>query len=166
MTAAHKTLPMNTQLLVKNLDNDKEIVIRVNDRGPFAKGRIIDLTKKGASELGFIGQGTTKVKITALGEAITYKHGSVSTERFKEHPDFNSGEFFVQIGSFTNQENARKLKDKVLSWGKKSVIKRFDRGDMIFYRVQVRAGQTLSAADHVEKVMNRAGFPGAFVVAR
>ncbi|MBU0479783.1 MAG: septal ring lytic transglycosylase RlpA family protein [Proteobacteria bacterium] len=166
LTAAHKTLPMNTHLLVKNLENDKELTIRVNDRGPFAKGRIIDLSKEGASRLGFIDQGTAKVQITALGESFTYQQGPVSTERFREHPDFNAGEFYVQIGSFTNEENARKLKEKVLSWGKKSVIKKFDRGDQIFYRVQVRAGQTLDAAEHVEKVMNNAGFPGAFVVAR
>ena len=65
-----------------------------------------------------------------------------------------------------DEANAKRLKDKVLSWGKKSVIRKFDRGDQIFYRVQVRAGKTLSAAAHVEKVMNNAGYPGAFVVAR
>ena len=122
----------------------------MNDRGPFVKGRILDLTKKGASELGFISQGTAKVRITALGETETYQYGSVSTERFKEQPDFTVGEFFVQVGSFTNDANAKRLKNKLLSWGRKSVIQKFDRGDKIFYRVQVRAGKTLPEAEHVE----------------
>ncbi len=66
MTAAHKTLPMNTKLRVVNLDNGKEITVRVNDRGPFVKDRIIDLTYKGAKTIGMLGSGTARVEITAL----------------------------------------------------------------------------------------------------
>ncbi|MEN8143195.1 MAG: septal ring lytic transglycosylase RlpA family protein, partial [Thermodesulfobacteriota bacterium] len=105
-TAAHKTLPMNTFLLVENLENGKEMTVRVNDRGPFVKGRIIDMSKKGATQLAFIGQGTAKVRITALAESTTYKHGEIVTERFKEYPDFQSGEFYVQIGAFGDKNNA------------------------------------------------------------
>lgn len=164
-TAAHKTLPMNTYLLVKNLENGHETTVRVNDRGPFVRGRIIDMTKTGASKLGFIGQGTAKVKITALGEAIPYKHGDVTTERFKEHPNYQTGEFYVQIGSFTDQNNARRLKERMLAQGHKSVIRKFDRGDLIFFRVQVRAGNTLAAAGEMEETLAAAGFRDAFVVA-
>ena len=165
-TAAHKTLPMNTYLLVKNLDNGQEMTVRINDRGPFVKGRIIDMTKTGATRLDFIGQGTARVRITALGEAETYRHGAVTTERFKKHPDFRVGEFYVQIGSFTDNNNARRLKARMLDWGRKAVIRKFDRGDQIFYRVQVRAGTNLAAAQRVEKVLTDSGFPGAFVVAQ
>lgn len=66
MTAAHKTLPFNTILKVKNLDNGKSILVRVNDRGPFAKDRIIDLSKKAAMELGMISTGTARVKLIAV----------------------------------------------------------------------------------------------------
>jgi len=165
-TAAHKTLPMNTYLLVKNLENNQEMTVRVNDRGPFVRGRIIDMTKTGASKLAFIDKGTARVRITALGEAETYRHGAVTTERFKEHPDFRVGEFYVQIGSFTDSNNARRLKKKMLSWGRKAVIRKFDRGDLIFFRVQVRGGTTLAAAERVEKVLNESGFPDTFVVAQ
>lgn len=67
MTAAHKTLPMNTVLKVENLDNGKSIVVRVNDRGPFVKGRIIDLSNKAANEIDMVRRGTANVKITVLG---------------------------------------------------------------------------------------------------
>jgi len=62
-TAAHKTLPFGTKVEVTNLKNNQSIVVRINDRGPFVKGRIIDLTKTAAKDLGMIGAGVTKVKI-------------------------------------------------------------------------------------------------------
>ena len=64
MTAAHKTLPFGTKLKVKNQRNGREIVVRVNDRGPFIKGRILDLTPAAAKKLGFKRAGTTKVCIS------------------------------------------------------------------------------------------------------
>ena len=63
MTAAHRTLPFGTVLLVTNLSNDKSIIVRINDRGPFAKKRIIDLSYGAARELDFIHNGVTKVRI-------------------------------------------------------------------------------------------------------
>lgn len=67
MTAAHKTLPMNTVVRVDNLENGKSIVVRINDRGPFVRGRIIDLSNKAAREIEMIGKGTANVKLTVLG---------------------------------------------------------------------------------------------------
>ncbi len=67
MTAAHKTLPMNTVLRVDNQENGKSIVVRINDRGPFVRGRIIDLSNKAARDIDMIAKGTAKVKITVLG---------------------------------------------------------------------------------------------------
>lgn len=165
LTAAHKTLPMHTWLLVKNLENDREVTVRVNDRGPFSKGRVIDLTKTAADNLGFLGRGTTRVRITALGEAETYRVGDETRQKFKAHPDFQIGEFYVQIGSFTNEDNAKRLQGKMAASGRKTVIRTFDRGDQIFFRVQVWAGQNLSAARAAEEEMEQSGFPDAFVVA-
>ena len=67
MTAAHKTLPMNTIVKVENVENGKSIIVRINDRGPFVKGRIIDLSNKAAHEIDMVRKGTSKVKITVLG---------------------------------------------------------------------------------------------------
>ena len=68
-TAAHKTLPMETILLVRNLDNGRSSVVRINDRGPFVRERIIDLSYTKARELGVVAKGTARVEIVALEEA-------------------------------------------------------------------------------------------------
>ncbi|WP_346893508.1 septal ring lytic transglycosylase RlpA family protein [uncultured Roseibium sp.] len=67
MAAAHRTLPFGTLVKVSNLRNGKEITVRINDRGPFVKGRVIDVTKAAASKLGFLPQGVAKVRITVAG---------------------------------------------------------------------------------------------------
>ncbi len=166
MTAAHKTLPMNTQLLVKNLDNGREAVVRVNDRGPFVKGRIIDLSYAAAEALGMAENGTAPVHIVALGEAASFRQGAGTVERFLPHQDFNRGEFFVQIGAFTSRDNARRLVDKMLASGRKTVIQTYEEEGRTFYRVQVRAGTELDHAKQVESTLTAAGFPDAFTVAR
>ena len=69
LTAAHRTLPMPVNVRVTDLDNGRSIVVRVNDRGPFAKGRIIDVSERAAKLLGFYGQGTARVRVTYVGRA-------------------------------------------------------------------------------------------------
>jgi rare lipoprotein A len=69
LTAAHKTLPMPVNVRVTNLENGKSIVVRVNDRGPYARGRIIDLSRKAAELLDVVQNGTAKVRVTYLGRA-------------------------------------------------------------------------------------------------
>ena len=66
LTAAHKTLPLNTVARVTNMENDKSIILRINDRGPYVAGRILDCSYGAALKLGFIAQGTTKVKIDII----------------------------------------------------------------------------------------------------
>jgi len=68
MTAAHKTLPMPSIVRVTNLDNGRSVVVRVNDRGPFVAGRVIDMTRRGAQLLGFLGTGTAKVRVQILAD--------------------------------------------------------------------------------------------------
>jgi len=163
-TAAHKTLPMNTFLLVKNLENNRETIVRVNDRGPFVKGRIIDLSLTAAKELGIDRRGTARVKITALGEAVEASRGGKNIERFLPY-DFDHGEFFVQIGAFTDKNNATRLKNKMLSQGRKAVSQMYSADGRRYYRVQVRAGKDIASAQKLEKVLE-AHYPGAFVIAR
>jgi rare lipoprotein A len=66
LTCAHRTLPFGTRLHVRNLENGRTVVVRVNDRGPFAKDRIVDLSRRAARELEMIGPGTARVRITVL----------------------------------------------------------------------------------------------------
>lgn len=76
LTAAHKTLPLNTIVRVTNLENGKSLILRINDRGPYVKGRILDCSYGAALKLGFVGKGTTKVKIEVieLGDNQYMKH--------------------------------------------------------------------------------------------
>lgn len=67
MTAAHRSLPFGTRVRVENLSNGRSVVVRINDRGPFVRGRIIDVSRAAASQLGFIRAGTARVRITPLG---------------------------------------------------------------------------------------------------
>lgn len=62
-TAAHKTLPLGTRVAVTNISNGRQVVVKINDRGPFVKRRIIDLSKVAAHDLDMVGKGVTKVKI-------------------------------------------------------------------------------------------------------
>ena len=164
-TAAHKTLPMNTRLLVENLENGKKTVVRVNDRGPFVKKRIIDLSNAAAKAIGMTKKGTARVRITALGEAETTVRGGRKIEKFLPYQDFTAGEFYVQIGAFTNKRNADRLKNEMLRAGKKAVSQPYHTGSVTFYRVQVRAGRHLEQAHRLEKELE-SRFPGAFVIAR
>jgi len=66
LTAAHKTLPLNTIVRVTNLENKKSLILRINDRGPYVKGRMLDCSYGAALKLGFIGNGTTKVKVEVI----------------------------------------------------------------------------------------------------
>ena len=66
LTAAHRSLPFGTHVKVENLGNKRAVVVRINDRGPFVRGRVIDVTKAAASQLGFIGNGIARVKLTVV----------------------------------------------------------------------------------------------------
>ncbi len=166
LTAAHKILPMQTHVLVKNLQNGREIVLRVNDRGPFVKDRIIDLSLGAAKALGVAGPGTARVRVTALGEAERTIAGGQSQERFVPYRNLTEGEFYVQIGAFSNKENAERLKESLQGQGKKAVSQVFSQEDgNRYYRVQVWAGRTLDEANSAEESWE-SRYPGAFVIAR
>lgn len=66
LTAAHRTLPLNTIIRVTNLENNKNLIVRINDRGPYIQGRMLDLSYGAAKKLGFVAQGTTRVKIEVI----------------------------------------------------------------------------------------------------
>jgi rare lipoprotein A len=166
LTAAHKILPMNTRVLVKNLGNGRECVLRVNDRGPFVKDRIIDLSLGAARALGVDGPGTARVQVTALGEAERTIANGKSQERFVAYQDLHEGEFYVQIGAFTNKKNADRLTGKMVAQGRRAVSQLYDQGPgNRYYRVQVWAGRTLDQAKAAERSWE-GRYPGAFVIAR
>lgn len=162
-TAAHKTLPFNTVLQVTNLDNGKKMLVRVNDRGPFVSGRIIDLTYTVAKELGMADEGTAPVQIVAMTRAEEGGDGALYLDR--PVPNFDSGQFTVQVGSFISKENAVRLHTSLKKEYGFSSISRFDWGDDVFYRVRVGRYNSLKKAKQSLKTWSDRGFPGSFVVA-
>ena len=107
MTAAHKTLPMNTIVKVTNLRNGLTTVVRINDRGPFVATRIIDLSNKAAHKIDMVGQGTAPVKLEILGFEIKGKKTIPTTIEMKKAPQKKSiGDFALQIASFSKIDGA------------------------------------------------------------
>lgn len=157
-TAAHKILPMNTILHVKNLENGREEVVRINDRGPFVRGRIIDLSYTTAKKLGILKKGTARVRITALAPAS--KDGSTL-----QIPEFGKGKFYVQIGSFTIEDNALRLKKRFVDAGHPCVITKYKAKSTVYFRVQVYVGEYLKTAKKAEKALLDRGYRGAFIIA-
>lgn len=162
MTAAHKTLPLGTYVRVHNLENNRKLEVRINDRGPFVRGRIIDLSYTAAKELGLVGPGTAKVEIVALGTLAATDGG---TSRTYVQGDYYSGNFTFQVGAFANRENAERLKRKLDEQYKNAHITLYDRGDKIFYRIRVGAFKTLEDAVLNEAILIQDGYPDAFMVA-
>lgn len=162
MTAAHKLLPMNTMLLVKNLENNRQTVVRVNDRGPFIRGRIIDLSYQAARRLGIVAKGTANVKIIALAEKTG---GGRGQQPSLAYPDLNQGEFYIQIGSFAQKNNALRLQKRFTDAGHRTIIKTYYGPDSILFRVQVYVGRTIANAQRAEKALLEHGWAGCFIIA-
>lgn len=154
MTAAHKTLPLPTLVKVENLENGKSVVVRVNDRGPYSKGRIIDLTEVAAKRLGMIDKGTAKVRVSVLSEDpdcyVTAGH----------KVNIDKGNFAVQIGAFTDANNAKRLAGK---FGSRAVVSKGYAKGTEWSRVWVTGYSTKEQA--LQAVTNElAEYSGAFVV--
>jgi len=153
LTAAHKTLPLGTLVRVRNMQNQRTVELRINDRGPFVGTRVIDLSYEAARQLGVIGPGTAAVEVVAIGVLA----GSPV--------DLYSGNFTFQVGAFANRESAEKLRAELNPRFGNAHIVEFDRGDRLFYRVRIGKTTSLDEAAAYEAHLIRNGFPGAFAVA-
>lgn len=160
LTAAHKTLPLPSIVRVTNLENGRSLILRVNDRGPFVKDRIIDISKRGAQLLGFQNKGTAKVRVEVLKEEsqrlkqailnkedikITLKNPPISETTSKisaantnnySYSASSSKQFFVQAGSFSDQEVAGKLSRQLNTLGKSHTFPAQVNGGK-YYRVRL-----------------------------
>ncbi len=142
LSAAHKTLPIPTWVEVTRLDTGERIIVRVNDRGPFVDGRIIDLSYAAAQELDMIEAGTARVEVRALGVPVggdlarqeVFAESSIEPER----PGFSlisvaaaaepgpgdrpMQQVFAQVGAFSDAVNANRLVDKLRAGGQRNVF--------------------------------------------
>ena len=122
MTAAHKTLPMNTIVKVENKENGKSTIVRINDRGPFVAGRIIDLSNVAAHKIDMVKKGTAKVKLTVLGF-----HGKIAKTAEEKSEVQSVSNYYIQVGVFAKIAGAHATKrkfDMILDENKYNVVLR------------------------------------------
>jgi rare lipoprotein A len=143
MTAAHRSLPFGTHVMVTNLDNGRSVVVRINDRGPFVRGRIIDLSYAAARVLGLVGPGTARVRLEAL--------------RGVREPAARPATIWLQVGAFTVQENAYALKKRLDRTYPGVTVTTFKTGGGTYYRVRLRAGA--AGADDLAGRLAAEGIP-------
>ena len=152
MTAAHKTLPIPAYVEVHNLDNDRKIIVRVNDRGPFAQGRIIDLSYVAAKKLGITAKGTGRVEIRVIEPAATTRPTTTTITALSVNTTsplnevtplaakstFNAAQLYLQVGAFTDRNNATQLLNRLVETMSENVlINRKTAGNDSVYRVRI-----------------------------
>ena len=194
MTAAHKTLPIPVYVHVKNLDNGRSTVVRVNDRGPFISGRIIDLSYAAAKKLAVDGPGTANVEIRVL-QAGERKPTSVVSDVNPESTDLVSVSepvsvdlvtvaaatpvriiplaseleddipLFIQMGSFSSQLNANNLVQNLIAVNETAVqISQLQTDNGLFYRVRVGPLFDIDEANAILSRLRGKGFQTAHIV--
>ena len=128
LTAAHKTLPLGTYVMVSNLENNKSVEVKINDRGPFVKGRIIDLSYAAARSIDMVERGTARVRVEVLRRK--------AVEARSQAEGFGRG-FTVQLGSFTDKGNALKMTRTLPKELHNVYISVFETPETRYYRVRV-----------------------------
>lgn len=148
MVAAHRTLPFNSMVRVTDLQNGRQVVVRIIDRGPFVKNRIIDLSFAAARSLKMVGPGIAPVRLELLSGARS-----------------GNGDFSVQVGAFAVLAHAQRLRKRLgTRWGP-VFIQEYDSPNGLLYRVRVGEVQSEPAARHLAQQLRRSErFPATFVV--
>lgn len=153
MTAAHKTLPLPTYVEVINLENEKSIIVRVNDRGPFHENRIIDLSYAAASKLGILSSGTGLVEIRAINSSTYASRSDIASIRKVALDNGPINEFYIQVGAFSELTNAENLRIKLGSIGKSRIkINQAVVDNKLLYRVRVGP---LVNVDNADQIVNQ-----------
>lgn len=173
MTAAHKTLPLPSYVRVRNLDNGKSAVVRVNDRGPFLHNRLIDLSYAAAARLGIVGTGTGVVEVEHIGPderptaiaAAEPIEPVLATEPVAATPATGKPNLFVQLGAFTRRDNAHALRERAEKAGLDGVIiQTADTPERRLHRVRVGPVASVDEADRIADRAGRLGMPDALIV--
>ncbi len=164
MTAAHKTLPLPTYVEVTNLNNDRSVIVKVNDRGPFHGDRRIDLSYTAAVKLGIIGSGIGEVEVEAIDTATlttdSETGSATGTAAAAPGPVSRPDDalLYLQVGAFSNRENAERLQEKIRSEniGTVRIVENTVDND-IFYKVQVGPLANDAAVDQTTRALKTLG---------
>lgn len=167
MTAAHRTLPLPSYARVRNLENGRSVVVRVNDRGPFLHNRLIDLSYAAAARLDILGAGTGLVEVeTITPSAPAPAFTLIAPTEAAERPDLP--QLSVQAGAFALRQNAIHLRDRLERAGLVPVSIQSAAGgtsdEPALYRVRVGPLADVAEGDRVIEQMTRAGIADARLV--
>lgn len=132
LTAAHRTLPLGSIAIVRSMSSGREVTVRINDRGPFAKGRVLDLSLAGAQALGMTGPGTDQIELRVVG----YQGRTA-----------DMGVLRVQVGSFSDQQNAVNLLERANHFYSGGRVQAIDLPEGRRYRVQIGQFATEAQAE-------------------
>lgn len=147
MTAAHKELPLGTVVHVTNLDNGREVTLRVNDRGPFVRGRILDLSRAGARAIGMIGPGTARIELRVLSVG----EGRAGPSRFSRYT--------LQAGAYREKANALAMADRLRRVGEDARVEESGA----WHRVRIGSFRSRDEAEDARKRLQRRGFSAVVV---
>jgi len=177
LSAAHKTLPLPTLVRVTNLENGRQVIVRVNDRGPYVKNRLIDLSYAAARQLGFAGKGTARVRVQALqGVApatLTAKRSARSGRgravihtipRPVAPANRVMGGMYVQLGAFSSQANAYRLKRSLAARYPDIHVRAFRHAAGMLYRVRIGPYSDPGRIEQAVLALKDSGFPNVIVV--
>ncbi len=166
MTAAHRTLPLPSYVRVTNLENQRSVVVRVNDRGPFHQNRVIDLSYAAASKLGMLGKGTALVEVRAIDPAHPASP-TVRPDRQVAAKGRHSPRIYIQVGAFGNRDNARRLAERLERSLRRPVrIERTTRPGGSLHRVHIGPLASVEIADHVSAALEQMHIRDAHVLIR
>ncbi len=179
LTAAHPTLPIPSLVQVTNLANGREVIVRVNDRGPFHGGRLIDVSRRAAEVLGFEREGQAQVHVRYLGPAPKRVNAdgadvapapplpavAAAAPAPRAEAQAADGAFVVQVGAFSDPANAERARAALSGAGAVSVDLRPAAGATL-HRVRVGAWSTRHEAEAARQTVASLGYPGAVVTAR
>ncbi len=160
MTAAHKSLPLPTYVQVTNLENGRQVVVKVNDRGPFHANRIIDLSYAAAARLGILRRGTGLVEVRALTAS-----GPPPAPPPLRQAGTDGLALYLQVGAFAERDNAARLKSRLHSFSPVPVriLEAMARGGRV-HRVQLGPVAGITAMDDLVALVNSRGIRDMHVV--
>lgn len=177
MSAAHKTLPMPTMVRVTNLNNGRSVIVRVNDRGPFVKSRVIDLSYAAAKTLGYDSAGTAPVRVEVLGRQTTAGSSRNVTRTPAQRPaprrepnvapvasTARQGGMYIQLGAFSSHHNASQLKESLKSNYPSVRIYAKSGGFSDVYRVRIGPFNDVTRIENNVLSLQEQGHDNAIVV--
>jgi rare lipoprotein A len=161
LTAAHKTLPLPTYARVTNLENGRQVVVRVNDRGPFHSNRIIDLSYAAAKRLGILARGTGLVEVEAIDPVKPVSDRPAMAKTLSPE----AVDMYLQVGAFANRDNALRLQQRVSSVAKAPVlISEVVDDRAALYRVRLGPLADVDEADRLVERLAQLGIRDSHVI--